>query len=113
MLEEDIITRTGWSGDSQEQGPVRQASHSAGELAHPLNPHSMFVGAGELQALQDILKTGDNTQLIKALSTIFEMCVNSLENQKAVADVGMIEFVLPILERWDRPDLQVDLNHEY
>lgn len=97
---------SGWSADSQEQGPVRQASHSAGELAHPLNPHSMFVGAGELQALQDILKTGDNTQLIKALSTIFEICVNSAENQKAVADVGMIEFVLPILERWDRPDLQ-------
>jgi len=97
---------SGWSGDPHNQATRGQPNHRASERSNPLNPDATSVAASELQALKGLLKTGDNAQLVKALSSFFEICVNSAENQKAVADVGIIEYVLPILERWDRPDLQ-------
>jgi len=97
---------SGWSGDPHNQATRGQPNHRASERSNPLNADATSVAASELQALKGLLKTGDNTELVKALSSFFEICVNSAENQKAVADVGMIEYVLPILDRWDRPDLQ-------
>jgi hypothetical protein len=78
------------------------------EFRNPLYPPNMFMASGGIHILVDMLKSYNLDKVLQALSAVFEMCVNNTANQQAIFQQGnMLEHILPFLECWDRPEVQI------
>jgi hypothetical protein len=94
----------GWdrTGTQRPQALAQQGP----EFHHPLKPPNMFMASGGLYVLVDMLKSGNMDKVIQALSAVFEMCVNNPANQQAIFDASVLDHIFPLLDWWDRPDVQ-------
>jgi len=72
-----------------------------------LNPPAIFLAAGGLNVLIDIIRDGDDNSKNQAATALFESCANNPENQVSLARVGGMDCLSDLLKRSDRPDLQI------
>lgn len=92
----------GWDRVALHRPPQAQGP----EFHHPLKPPNMFMASGGLFVLVEMLKSGNTDKVMQALSAVFEMCVNNSANQQALFDASVLDHIFPLLDWWDRPDVQ-------
>ena len=58
-------------------------------------------------AIADMLKSGNLDKAMQAMTTLIEGCLNDPESQENVHYQGLVGLVVPFLEAWDRPQVQL------
>ena len=84
-----------------------QAERAGPEFRNAMDPPKMFMESGGLAVLMNMLTSGNLDKVLQALSAMFEMCINNPQTQQALFDSKTLDVVLPLLEYWDRPDIQL------
>jgi hypothetical protein len=68
---------------------------------------SGYFTAETTSAIADMLKSGNADKAMQAMTMVMDACLNDPEGQQAVNNHGLLSIVVPFLEAWEKPQLQL------